>query len=283
MMEFSAVINVLLGRAPDARRRELRLTTYAVVPLSEECGLIEWVHGLLPFRALVTTEWKHFATPDNKEVKAAHDAARGDKGPWLRRMLELHPAVLHRWFAENFPDPSEWFGARLRYARTCAVSSVVGYLVGLGDRHGENLLVCERTGAVVHVDFSCLFDKGLTLAAPERVPFRLTQNVIDGFGVTGADGVYRRAGEVTLATARANSAALLNVLEAFVHDPLVEWDDARSGGAERAMARIRDRLDGVMPNDRCAASVPSQMQQLIRDATSVDKLKDMYIWWMSWC
>jgi phosphatidylinositol kinase/protein kinase (PI-3 family) len=128
--------------------------------------------------------------------------------------------VLHRWFAEAFPDPSEWFGARLRFARTAAVSSVAGYLVGLGDRHGENLLVCERTGALVHVDFSCLFDKGLTLATPERVPFRLTQNVIDGFGVAGADGVYRRAGEVTLATARAHSAELLNVLDEAFPQPL---------------------------------------------------------------
>lgn len=28
------------------------------------------------------------------------------------------------------------------------------------------------SGDVVHVDFSCLFDKGLTLAKPEMVPFR---------------------------------------------------------------------------------------------------------------
>lgn len=27
-------------------------------------------------------------------------------------------------------------------------------------------------GDIVHVDFSCLFDKGLTLAKPEMVPFR---------------------------------------------------------------------------------------------------------------
>lgn len=28
------------------------------------------------------------------------------------------------------------------------------------------------SGDLVHVDFSCLFDKGLTLAKPEMVPFR---------------------------------------------------------------------------------------------------------------
>jgi len=47
--------------------------------------------------------------------------------------------------------------------------------VGLGDRHGENILFDSTTGDCVHVDFSCLFDKGLQLEKPELVPFRLTQ------------------------------------------------------------------------------------------------------------
>jgi serine/threonine-protein kinase ATR len=49
---------------------------------------------------------------------------------------------------------------------------MVGHMVGLGDRHGENILVDCCSGDVVHVDFSCLFDKGLTLQKPEMVPFR---------------------------------------------------------------------------------------------------------------
>ena len=35
----------------------------------------------------------------------------------------------------------------------------VGHIVGLGDRHGENILFDAASGDVVHVDFSCLFDK----------------------------------------------------------------------------------------------------------------------------
>lgn len=31
--------------ALDARRRALQIKTYAVVPLNEECGLIQWVHN----------------------------------------------------------------------------------------------------------------------------------------------------------------------------------------------------------------------------------------------
>jgi len=51
--------------------------------------------------------------------------------------------------------------------------------VRLGDRHMENILFDASDGACVHVDFSCLFWKGLELREPELVPFRLTSNVWD--------------------------------------------------------------------------------------------------------
>lgn len=36
------------------------------------------------------------------------------------------------------------------------------------------------------------------MAAPEMVPFRMTQNLVDGCGVTGCEGVFRRVCELTL-------------------------------------------------------------------------------------
>lgn len=35
--------------------------------------------------------------------------------------------------------------------------SMVGFILGLGDRHGENLLIETTTGQVVHVDFNLIF------------------------------------------------------------------------------------------------------------------------------
>ena len=40
----------------------------------------------------------------------------------------------------------------------------MGHVIGLGDRHTENILLDVTKGECVHVDFDCLFDKGLTLA-----------------------------------------------------------------------------------------------------------------------
>jgi serine/threonine-protein kinase ATR len=80
--------------------------------------------------------------------------------------------------------------------------------------------------------------QGKTLETPERVPFRLTQNMIDGLGVTGVEGAFRIACEVTLQLLRDNKDSLMSVLDAFIHDPLVEWEDEK-----------RKLVRGVAPNN----------------------------------
>lgn len=37
--------------------------------------------------------------------------------------------------------------------------SIVGHILGLGDRHAENILFDQTNGDCVHVDVNMLFDK----------------------------------------------------------------------------------------------------------------------------
>ena len=209
---------------------------------------------------------------------------------FLEELLPRFPPVFHQWFLENFPEPTSWFTSRLAYSRTAAVMSMVGHIVGLGDRHGENILFDETTGDCVHVDFNCLFDKGLTFEKPEKVPFRLTQNMIDGFGVTGVEGVFRKSCEVSLRVLRENKDSLMSVLESFIHDPLVEWSkgkrQSKNGEVEndKAVKILNDisiRLQGLVKFG-LPLSIEGQVHDLIDSATSVDNLSEMYIGWASY-
>ncbi|KAG6335950.1 hypothetical protein ID866_3139 [Astraeus odoratus] len=216
LMDFSAIINKLLKANSESRRRQLHIRTYGVVTLNEECGFIQWVLNTIP-----TSEMNEVFG----RIKGAPDKEAGEL--FVTKILPLFPPVFHEWFVETFPEPSAWLASRLSYGRTAAVMSMVGFILGLGDRHCENILLDTNTGDVVHVDFNCLFEKGKTLETPERVPFRLTQNLIDGLGVTGVEGVFRIACEITLQLLRDNKDSLMSVLDAFIHDPLVEWEDEK--------------------------------------------------------
>lgn len=181
MMEFTTMINRLLFKDPKSCKRRLYIRTFAVVPLTEESGMIEWVLHTRGLRHILQDLYVGAGLFDRKNtnplIKKLYDE-QGQKpgGEMLRtKILPLFPPIFHRWFLNSFPEPAAWFRARLAYTHTSAVWSMVGHVLGLGDRHGENILFDSTTGDCVHVDFSCLFDKGLTLEKPELVPFRLTQ------------------------------------------------------------------------------------------------------------
>lgn len=181
-MEFNAMINRLLSKFPESRRRKLYIRTFAVIPLTEDCGMIEWVPHTRGLRHILQdiyiTLGKFDRQKTNPLIKKIYDQFQGKmpEDEMLKsKILPMFPPVFHRWFLTTFSEPAAWFRARVAYAHTTAVWSMVGHIVGLGDRHGENILFDSTSGDCVHVDFSCLFDKGLLLEKPELVPFRLTQ------------------------------------------------------------------------------------------------------------
>lgn len=300
MMEFTTMINRLLSKDPKSRRRKLYVRTFAVIPLTEDCGMIEWVLHTRGLRHILQDIYvaagKFDRQRTNSYIKRLYDqqGAQGEAEVFKNKVLPMFPPVFHRWFLNMFPEPAAWFRARIAYAHTTAVWSMVGHIVGLGDRHGENILFDSTTGDCVHVDFSCLFDKGLSLEKPEVVPFRLTQNMVDGLGITGYEGVFLRVCEITLGILRAHRETLVSVLETFIHDPLVEWTKShKSSGievqnphAQRAIANIEARLQGVVVGVGAAPSLPlsveGQAHRLIAEAVSHSNLSKMYIWWMAW-
>ncbi|XP_062175775.1 serine/threonine-protein kinase ATR isoform X2 [Alnus glutinosa] len=240
MMEFTAMINRLLSKYPESRRRKLYIRTFAVIPLTEDCGMVEWVPHTRGLRHILqdiyVTCGKFDRQKTNPQIKRIYDQCQGkiqDDELLKNKILPMFPPVFHKWFLTTFSEPAAWFRARVAYAHTTAVWSMVGHIVGLGDRHGENILFDSTTGDCVHVDFSCLFDKGLQLEKPELVPFRLTQNMIDGLGITGYEGIFLRVCEITLSVLRTHRETLKSVLETFIHDPLVEWTKShKSSGIE---------------------------------------------------
>ncbi|WOK94665.1 serine/threonine-protein kinase ATR isoform X1 [Canna indica] len=299
MMEFTAMINRLLSKFPESRRRKLYIRTFAVIPLTEDCGMVEWVPHTRGLRHILQdiyiTCGKFDRQKTNPKIKSIYDQRKTSEEEMLKsQILPMFPPVFHKWFLATFSEPAAWFRARLAYAHTCAVWSMVGHIVGLGDRHGENILFDSTTGDCVHVDFSCLFDKGLLLDKPELVPFRLTQNMIDGLGITGYKGVFLKVCEITLSVLRTHRETLMSVLETFLHDPLVEWTKShKSSGvevqnphAQRAISNIKARLQGIVVGVGAAPSLPlaieGQAQRLIEEATSLKNLGKMYIWWMPW-
>jgi serine/threonine-protein kinase ATR len=296
MMEFCTVINRLLKKDAESRKRNLRLRTFCVLPLTEDSGLIEWVPDTTGLRHVINDLLAKEGVDNNfngvREQFEKVGRTTGKPTDAMNNQLKLFHSLLRqfppqfrKYHLYHFPEPSTWFSNRLIYGRSLAAWSMVGHLVGLGDRHLENILIDEKNGELVHVDFDCLFDKGLQLEKPELVPFRLTPNLVDGLGISGVEGLFRRSAEVSMRVLRANEETLMSVLQTFVHDPLVEWrqsNQERESKATETLSKIRLRLKGKASRDSLPLNVHGQVHNLIEKAVSDKLLCQMYIGWMSW-
>lgn len=66
--------------------------------------------------------------------------------------LKFKPAMQY-FFLEKYTSPGTWFERRLAYTNSVATTSMIGYILGIGDRHISNILIDENTAELVHIDF----------------------------------------------------------------------------------------------------------------------------------
>ena len=76
--------------------------------------------------------------------------------------------VFRYFFYENFTTPGTHFERRLAYTKSVATNSMIGYVLGLGDRHVQNILV-DKTTAELGGNFDML-SKGCSLAKKSVCP-----------------------------------------------------------------------------------------------------------------
>jgi len=229
--------------------KHLKLATYNVIPLSPETGILEWVENsqslneyLVGSRITLGAhsrycegEWKHMMC--SEKMKKANST---EKRKVFDLVCENISPVFRYFFVEVFGHNLQaWHTARMAYTRSCAVSSIVGHILGIGDRHNNNILINKKTGELVHIDFGIVFEQGRLLTIPETVPFRLTRDIVDGMGPLGTEGTFASAAEETIRILRENSSALLTILSAIVNDPLYEWKKS----AAKARARQESEQD----------------------------------------
>ena len=204
-----------------------------MIPLSQRSGIVEWCENTQPIGQYllggtgmkVAGAHKRYHPRDWESMECKRKLASSTNKLQIYHQIidHFHPVFRH-FFFESFLSPAEWFERRLAYTRSAAASSIVGYVVGLGDRHVQNILVDRSTAELIHIDFGVAFEQGRVLPTPETVPFRLTQDLVDGMGITGVEGVFRRCCEKTMSVMRHSQDSLLTILEVLLYDPLYAWN-----------------------------------------------------------
>ncbi|KAJ3115083.1 phosphatidylinositol kinase- protein kinase tor1, partial [Physocladia obscura] len=232
VMQLFSLVNSLLLNDAETFKRHLDIKRFSVIPLSPNAGLIGWVPNTDTFNNLITEYRESRKILLNIEHKLMLQLSGNYDTLCLLQKVEIFNEVLSTTSGQDLfkilwlksKNSEVWLERRTNYARSLAVMSMVGYIMGLGDRHPANLMLERFTGKVVHIDFGDCFETAMRRENyPEKVPFRLTRLFVNAMGVSGVEGNFRLACEHVMRVLRENKVSLMAVLEAFVYDPVINW------------------------------------------------------------
>jgi len=191
---------------------DLKIKTYRCMPVAEKRGFIEWVPGTVsmseickPIGSLLTDPKSSGLSDDEKynpsNVGEANGGAFLRLGDWCKyeslRALRKTPAskdkiglsgdnpVQEFLRASSFEKAAPYLIRKEvmeNYIKSCAGYSVITYLLGVGDRHTDNLLL-HQDGYFLHCDYTFLLGQD----PKTYMPMRVTTQMVNGMGGCESD------------------------------------------------------------------------------------------------
>ncbi|KAI5080746.1 hypothetical protein GOP47_0003929 [Adiantum capillus-veneris] len=227
------MMNAILHRDPSCSKRKLSIRTYAVIPVSRQCGLLQYVENTRSLDDIV----KDGLATILPSLGVTGKVAPGEVTSNIR--LKFHEWLEKRGGSQNVVDcyrnmyakvqynemvekmsgfvsalpwdtlktalfklttsAESFLALRAQYQRSLAVLSICGYVAGVGDRHLGNILVDVKGGALVPIDFGYSFGTG------------------DGIGLLRNDMI------LIMNALHDSKDTISAVMDVFVKEPLVDW------------------------------------------------------------
>lgn len=290
VMQFFQLMNLHIKNGPNTRMRDLALHTFAITPISNRSGIIQFIDDTDTFNALITSYRKQRRININleRDMIMSNYTTNIDEMTTIQRFEALQQAVdttsdsdLEKAIWMRSPTSTEWIKRTTRFAQTSAVMSIIGYILGLGDRHPSNLMMHKTSGDVIHIDFSDCFEISRTREQfPEGVPFRLTRMMVRAFGPSKIEGNFRIAAEEMMKIVRSHRESMMTVLDIFLQVPIETEEESELSRLDihKALDRITDKIVG---RDFTGQEIPieEQVRLLINEATNLYNLATLYHGW----
>ncbi|XP_014210139.1 phosphatidylinositol 3-kinase catalytic subunit type 3 [Copidosoma floridanum] len=144
------------------------------------------------------------------------------------------------FFRKHHPSENDPYGVAPEvldtYLRSCAGYCIITYVLGVGDRHLDNLLL-TTSGKLFHIDFGYILGRD---PKPLPPPMKLSKELVDGMGGIGSENYheFRKQCYTAYLHLRRNANLILNLfslmVDASIPDIALEPD--------KAVKKVQDKL-----------------------------------------
>jgi FKBP12-rapamycin complex-associated protein len=223
VMQLFGLCNTLLTGDSESYKRHLNIQRFPAIPLSQNSGLLGWLPYSDTLHVLIREYRESRKILLNIEHRIMLQMAPDYDNLTLMQKVEVFGYALDNTTGQDLyrvlwlksKSSESWLERRTNYTRSLGVMSMVGYILGLGDRHPSNMMLDRITGKIIHIDFGDCFEVAMHREKyPERVPFRLTRMLTYAMEVSNIEGSFRITCENVMRVLRDNKESLMAVLEA---------------------------------------------------------------------
>eukprot|EP00914_Ancora_sagittata_P025289 GHVO01050313.1.p1 GENE.GHVO01050313.1~~GHVO01050313.1.p1 ORF type:complete len:537 (-),score=47.64 GHVO01050313.1:17-1627(-) len=323
VIQLFHLINLLLSRDHSRPSGTSHLTCFSITPLPYAVGLIGWVDDCDTLHSLIKSYREERQIDSSIEHRLmTNDCEEYENLPIMKKCSILKRAIdstaatdfRNQFWLQSYTS-EHWLFRRCNYVHSLAAMTMVGYIIGLGDRHPSNIMVNRNTGCTLNIDFGDCFEvTRLRDKHPERVPFRLTRMLCANLEPSGVHGSYRRSCESIITVLRSHRETIYSLIASFVNDPLSTWScmvkykdrlrcmvyghgkfvEGGEGsmiqhdGADKdpfkecgsmVVLRVHRKLSGTEDDVKYPRSVSHQVDRLITNATCIENLSRGFKGW----
>jgi phosphatidylinositol 3-kinase len=244
-------IITLMDRLLQIENLDLKLTPYRILATASSAGAVQFI----PSTSLSAISQKH----------------RGSILAYLRT---------------HNPDTSAPLGIRKEtmdtYVKSCAGYSVITYILGVGDRHLENLLLSPN-GHLFHIDFGFILGRDPKPFAPL---IKIAKEMVEGLGGTASPqyAQFKQYCFTAYTTLRKSSSLVLNLFSLMVRSSVVDvriMEEQNAGAGGGAVGKVRERFHLEMSEEEAGRV----LDQVIQDSVSavfgvvIDRLHEFVQGW----
>eukprot|EP00005_Dracoamoeba_jomungandri_P012443 CAMPEP_0174272932 /NCGR_PEP_ID=MMETSP0439-20130205/52808_1 /TAXON_ID=0 /ORGANISM="Stereomyxa ramosa, Strain Chinc5" /LENGTH=922 /DNA_ID=CAMNT_0015363763 /DNA_START=16 /DNA_END=2782 /DNA_ORIENTATION=+ len=191
---------------------DLKLTSYAVLATSCDDGFVEFIESQSLGYVLFQTQGK------NK---------------------------IQNFLREKHPDQNGRYGiapeVMNNFVKSVAGYCVMTYILGVGDRHLDNLLIRD-TGQIFHIDFGYFLGREPPLKGVFPPPFKLTPQMVDAMGGQDSDE-FKKLQEICWSefkVLRENANIILNLFSLMI-DAEIDGIEFVGGGL-KAILKVQEKF-----------------------------------------
>lgn len=277
---------------------DLKIKKYKCIPVGEKKGFIEWIPGAFSLSELCKpmSSTVHENNGRNKVLNSPstdseYDPSSADSenidsafirtGSWcqfesLRSLRHTVKTVCKHGIGISGNNPVQDFFRSYAYdpnapyliqkevmdnfVKSCAGYSVITYLLGVGDRHTDNLLLHPK-GYFLHCDYSFILGQD----PKTYLPMRITEHMVNGMGGRDSDNFamfLSLAGAAFVALRRHPSVRVLISIVRTMTDSEIP-DIAMNQNPDVALQRMHERFRLDLNDDEAVSFFEENIERSI--------------------